>query len=128
MVDPLDDARKDKPRISPSPKPADAKRNARPAPRTPPVRTEIMGVYPARESDYTDAAQSCKQSQSCYRVELYNYAFNYSIHHAIVDATAKSVLAVTRIANSQPDVPPQLNQTRHRHRRELARSETRAGL
>ena len=68
-----------------------------------PVRAEIMGVYPARESDYTDATQSCKQSQSCYRVEMYNYAFNYSMI-AIVDVGTKNVLAVNRIADSQPDI------------------------
>ena len=106
MIDPLDDAAKASP-SSGRCQPADAKRNARPVEQRLPVRAEIMGVYPTRESDYTDATQSCKQSQSCYRVEIYNYAFNYSMV-AIVDVSAKSVLAVNRIADSQPDIPPSL--------------------
>ena len=73
-----------------------------------PVRAEIMGVYPTRESDYTQATAACKQSQSCYRVEMYNYAFNYTMI-AIVDASAKSVLAVNRIADAQPDISANLS-------------------
>ena len=102
MSDPLDDARKQAQDLAVA-NPQMQKEMRDPVSNAP-VRAEIMGVYPARESDYTDATQSCKQSQSCYRVELYNYAFNYSMV-AIVDVAAKGVLAVNRIADSQPDIP-----------------------
>ncbi len=72
-----------------------------------PVRYEVMGVYPTRESDLTDVTASCRQSTSCYRVELYNYAFNYTVI-AIADAAAGKVLAVNRLADAQPDISPSL--------------------
>ena len=37
-----------------------------------PLRNEIFGVYPMRESDITDVTAQCSQAE-CYRVEMYNY-------------------------------------------------------
>ena len=72
-----------------------------------PVRYEVMGVYPTRDSDLTEQTASCKSAPSCYRVELYNYAFNYTMI-AVADVGAKKVLAVTRQADAQPDISPSL--------------------
>ena len=71
-----------------------------------PLRVEVFGVYPARESDYTDATAACRQSV-CYRVELYNYAQNAATV-AMVDVPNRAVLAVNGYADLQPDIPPHL--------------------
>lgn len=72
-----------------------------------PLRSEIFGVYPTRESDYTDSAtDACRQAQ-CYRVEMYNYAKNLTTT-AIVDVQSQTSLKVNKIVESQPDLPPAL--------------------
>lgn len=76
-----------------------------PASKTP-VRSEIFGVYPWRDSDLTQATSSC-QKTTCYRVELYNYAYNLTAI-AVVDVPAKKVLEVSQLDASQPDIPDQL--------------------
>jgi hypothetical protein len=70
------------------------------------LRNEIFGIYPTRDSDYTEKSASCRQSR-CYRVEMYNYALNLSTV-AIVDVEARAVLDVILLPSSQPDVPPHL--------------------
>ena len=72
-----------------------------------PVRYEVMGIYPTRDSDLNEQTASCKQAASCYRIELYNYAFNYTMI-AIADVGAKKVLSVNRLADAQPDISPSL--------------------
>lgn len=71
-----------------------------------PVRTEIFGIYPWRDSDLTQATSSCQKS-TCYRVELYSYAFNLTAV-AVVDITNKKVLETSELDASQPDIPDQL--------------------
>ncbi|MCC6500350.1 MAG: hypothetical protein IT313_08810 [Anaerolineales bacterium] len=71
-----------------------------------PLRNEIFGVYPFRESDITQATAQCQQSK-CYRVEMYNYAKNLTTI-GMVDVNAQTLLAVTKFPNTQPDVPPYL--------------------
>ena len=71
-----------------------------------PLLNEIFGVYPLRESDFTPLTQACRQSQ-CFRVEMYNFALNLTTN-AIVDTTAQKVLVVTRVPQSQPDIPQSL--------------------
>lgn len=71
-----------------------------------PVRTEIFGIYPWRDSDLTNATSICPQTV-CYRVEMYNYAFNLTVT-AVVDVKAKTVLEVNSIPSSQPDIPDNL--------------------
>lgn len=73
-----------------------------------PTRTEIFGVYPWRASDLTAATTGCPQT-SCYRVEMYNYAFNLTVA-AVVDVKARKVLAINTITNTQPDIPDYLKQ------------------
>ncbi len=70
------------------------------------LRNEIFQIYPARDSDLTPETQSCKQS-TCYRVELYNYAFNATTI-AIVDVVKRQSLAVGVLPHSQPDIPDHL--------------------
>lgn len=81
-------------------------RETRDAKTNEPLLNEIFGVYPLRESDFTPLTQPCRQSQ-CFRVEMYNFASNLTTN-AIVDATAQKVLVVTRVPQSQPDIPQSL--------------------
>jgi hypothetical protein len=67
---------------------------------------EIFGVYPLRESDFTGAAQACRQTL-CYRVEMYNFARNLTTN-AVVDGNSRQVLLVTRQPSMQPDIPEHL--------------------
>lgn len=73
-----------------------------------PLFNEIFGVYPLRESDFIQQTSSCRQSK-CYRVEMYNFAANLTTN-AVVDTNAQKVLVVTRIPQSQPDIPPHLTE------------------
>lgn len=73
-----------------------------------PLRNEIFNVYPARESDVTEATLRCTVAP-CYRVELYNYALNLTTV-AIVDVTGGQTLAVNTFPDTQPDIPPHLKQ------------------
>lgn len=73
-----------------------------------PVRTEIFGIYPWRDSDLTTATSGCQQS-TCYRVEMYSYAYNLTAF-AVVDIKSRKVLQVDNIADAQPDIPDHLKQ------------------
>lgn len=73
-----------------------------------PLRSEVFGIYPIRESDITDATAACRTAK-CYRVELYNYALNATVV-AIVDVTNRQVLAANFFSETQPDLPPALTQ------------------
>ena len=73
-----------------------------------PLLNEIFGVYPLRESDFMPQTASCKLSQ-CFRVEMYNFALNLTTN-AVVDTNAQKVLVVTRVPQSQPDIPPALTE------------------
>lgn len=69
-----------------------------------PLRNEIAGVYPLRDSDLVLAElQTCKASRSCYRVEMYLFAHNET-RVAFVDTTQGRVLAVNRLATTQPEI------------------------
>lgn len=71
-----------------------------------PLRSEVFGIYPVRPSDTTSETAACTTAP-CYRVELYNYAYNLSVI-AIVDLAQDKVLSVNRLLESQPDLPPHL--------------------
>ena len=71
-----------------------------------PLRSEIFGVYPLRESDITEITAACR-THTCYRVEMYNFALNLYLA-AIVDLDTQQVIDRIGIQNSQPDIPPQL--------------------
>ena len=72
------------------------------------LRSEIFGIYPMRDSDITAATTAC-QKDTCYRVEMYNYALNLT-QDASVDLTSATVLAVSEFADTQPDIPTNLTQ------------------
>jgi hypothetical protein len=78
------------------------------APDGTPARSEIFGVYPARQSDVTQETERCLIA-TCYRVEMYNYALNLTTV-GIVNTDDQQVLSVTHIPDSQPDIPPVLLQ------------------
>lgn len=72
------------------------------------LRSEIFGIYPWRESDLTDATAACRNAGAkCYRVEMYNYAYNAATF-ATVDVAGGVVLAVQYLAATQPDIPASL--------------------
>lgn len=73
-----------------------------------PLRSEIFGIYPWRESDLTDKTANCLDAPArCYRVEMYNYAYNASTF-ATIDVASGTVLAVQYLAATQPDIPKTL--------------------
>lgn len=70
------------------------------------LRNEMFQIYPARDSDLTNETVGCKTS-TCYRVEMYNYAYNLTTI-AIVDVVKKQSLAAGVLNGTQPDIPPAL--------------------
>lgn len=83
-------------------------RETRDAKTNEPLLNEIFGVYPLRDSDFIQQTQSCRQSQ-CFRVEMYNFALNLTTN-AVVDTNANKILIVTRVPQSQPDIPQALTE------------------
>jgi hypothetical protein len=73
-----------------------------------PLRNEIFGVYPVRPDDITQATATCQQV-TCYRVELFNFAYNAATI-AFVDVQNRQVLEVLYGTDTQPDIPPALTQ------------------
>ena len=74
-----------------------------------PLRNEIMSLRPALPSDLTDStARRCGQN-SCYRVELYHYAYNAATV-AIVDVDTPTVVAVNTSRRTQPELNKRLTE------------------
>ena len=73
-----------------------------------PLFNEIFGVYPLRQSDIVQQTSQCANGK-CFRVEMYNFALNLTTN-AVVDVNAKQVLAVTKIPQTQPDIPSALTE------------------
>jgi hypothetical protein len=71
-----------------------------------PLRVEVFGVYPLRDSDMSTFTSACA-NEACYRVELYNFALNLTII-AKVSATRARLLELSTLTNAQPDIPPHL--------------------
>ena len=82
--------------------------NLRVKPGGEPLRNEIFAVNPLRESDKIGPTASCRESV-CYRVEMYNYAYN-STTVAVVDTLRGLALTVNTYAETQPDIPPRLTE------------------
>jgi hypothetical protein len=68
-----------------------------------PLRNEIFGIYPARQSDLT-AIKADYNLASVYRVEMYNYALNKTTV-ALADIRRQKVLNSYYSDQSQPDIP-----------------------
>lgn len=71
-----------------------------------PLRNEIFGIYPIRPSDITEQTATCS-AETCYRVEMYNYALNLYTA-AVVDLRTQAVLTIVGYDNMQPDIPQSL--------------------
>jgi hypothetical protein len=69
--------------------------------------SEIFGVYPARPSDYTAQTAPLCSDGNCYRVEAYNYAYNFSTV-ALVNTASKKLLKIGQVPHTQPDIPTAL--------------------
>jgi hypothetical protein len=70
-----------------------------------PLRNEIFAVYPARPGDLP-ANYYCTPGK-CYRVELYNYAYNLTTI-ILVDLQTQKVVSINNFPQTQPDIPEQL--------------------
>ncbi|MBK9485296.1 MAG: hypothetical protein IPO01_08765 [Chitinophagaceae bacterium] len=68
-----------------------------------PFRTEIFGVYPARESDLSNLKEKINLSD-CYRVEMYNYPLNLTTV-ALVDIKRQKIIATFTQQQTQPEIP-----------------------
>lgn len=73
-----------------------------------PLRNEIFGIHPAHESDLTEESSSCVE-QKCYRVELYNYAYNLTTI-ALVNLESEQTVTVHHLSDAQPELPPHLTE------------------
>lgn len=73
-----------------------------------PLRTEVFGVYPARQSDVTQATIRCSVAK-CYRLEMYNFAVDLAVV-VLVDLDDQQVVAITQFPDAQPDIPTRLQQ------------------
>ena len=73
-----------------------------------PLRNEIFGVHPARDSDLFGLPNTILTA-NCYRVELYNFAHNVTAV-AIVDVENKQLVAKNIYPHTQPDLPAHLVQ------------------
>ena len=71
-----------------------------------PYRNEIFGIYPARESDFTDNNKGT-DIKNVYRVEMYNYGLNLS-SVALINIKEGKSLGVNHITQTQPDIPANL--------------------
>jgi hypothetical protein len=71
-----------------------------------PLRSEIFGVYPLRDSDVVPETSACSE-HPCYRVEIYNFAQNFYLA-AVVDMETHAVIDVLGYQNTQPDIPQHL--------------------
>jgi hypothetical protein len=71
-----------------------------------PFRNEIFGIYPARESDFTEGNKPAN-IKNVLRVEMYNYGLNLS-SIALIDIKQGKALAVNHIPQTQPDIPADL--------------------
>ncbi len=68
-----------------------------------PFRTEIFGVYPARESDLSGVKEKVNMAD-CYRVEMYNYPLNLTTI-ALADIKQQKVIATFTQQQTQPEIP-----------------------
>ncbi|MCB0235510.1 MAG: hypothetical protein KDG58_15105, partial [Anaerolineae bacterium] len=71
-----------------------------------PLRSAVFGVYPVLPGDVTENTAACA-NDTCYRVDLYNFATN-TTYHAWVDMKQGKVLHVNSQEGTQPDLPPYL--------------------
>ena len=71
-----------------------------------PYRNEIFGVYPARESDFSEENKPI-DIKDVFRVEMYNYGLNLA-SIALIDIKQGKAVGVNHIPQTQPDIPASL--------------------
>ena len=72
-----------------------------------PLLNEVMDIRPALPSDLDAVRAAACVPDACYRVELYNYAYNLTTV-ALVDVADGVVLDVSPFPETQPDISPRL--------------------
>jgi hypothetical protein len=70
-----------------------------------PLRNEIFAVYSARPGDLP-ANYYCTPGK-CYRLEMYNYAYNLTTV-ALVDLQTQKLVSLNKFPQTQPDIPEYL--------------------
>lgn len=69
-----------------------------------PILSEIFGVYPLLPSNNKIKNLAACQKGGCFRVEMYNYAYNLTTV-AYVNLIEKKVISVNHFPDAQPDLP-----------------------
>ncbi len=70
------------------------------------ILNEVFSVSPARINDFPTGGSVCA-SGTCFRVEVYSYAYNVAIV-GIVNVVSKKLISFTVYKEAQPDLPPHL--------------------
>ncbi len=70
------------------------------------ILNEVFSISPARSTDLPSDHKSCVAG-SCYRVEVYNFAYNVAIV-GVVNLAMKKLVNFTVYKDAQPDIPPHL--------------------
>ncbi|HMR90566.1 MAG TPA: hypothetical protein PKD51_20540, partial [Saprospiraceae bacterium] len=70
------------------------------------ILNEIFGIFSVRKSDIFKEIQECANGE-CYRIEMYNYAYNETII-GFVNILKQQVVTINKLKNTQPDLPPHL--------------------
>lgn len=73
-----------------------------------PLRSAVFRVHPAGPGDITESSRSCAGS-ICYRVDIYNYAFNATFS-VMVDTARRRVVSAGAYQRGQPELPDYLVQ------------------
>lgn len=73
-----------------------------------PLRNEIFGIYPARQSDL-ETVKGSYDLNNIFRVEMYNYALN-STAIALVDVNKKQPVGSYSLPQTQPDISSSLKE------------------
>lgn len=74
-----------------------------------PLRTQVFGIWPVLPGDVTEQTAVCREEGRCYRVELYNFAYNSTLV-AWVDLETQSVIYTSTLQDAAPDLPPALTE------------------
>jgi len=73
-----------------------------------PLRAEVFAVYPVSGNEAGSGHRACPAS-GCYRVDIYDWARNATVS-AWVNVPEAKVVAVQRLVDSSPELPPHLAQ------------------
>ncbi len=73
-----------------------------------PLRAEVFAVYPVSGDEAGSGHRNCLAS-GCYRVDIYDWARNATVS-AWVNVPQAKVVAVQRLVDSSPELPPHLVQ------------------